>query len=156
MPKILNLQEAFSILPKIRKTKILSGGCFDILHIGHIRFLQEAKKTGDVLIILLENDRKVHRLKGKSRPIFSQKERALVLSSLQPVDYVINLPDMRSDRDYERLILSIQPEVIAVTQHDPLIGEKKKQADMIHAKLKVVPHIKTYSTSSLAKMLGID
>ncbi|MCL4339106.1 adenylyltransferase/cytidyltransferase family protein [Patescibacteria group bacterium] len=159
MQKIINPKEAqrLSLSSKNKgKVKVLVGGCFDIIHIGHIKFLQESKKSGDILFILLESDTKVRRLKGKSRPIFSQKERALVLAALGFVDYVIMLPDMKSDKDYEKLILSLQPDVICVTENDPLIKEKKRQVNMIHAKLAAVPHIKTFSTSNLAKILGID
>ncbi|MCC8136721.1 MAG: bifunctional heptose 7-phosphate kinase/heptose 1-phosphate adenyltransferase [Clostridiales bacterium] len=73
----------------LRKKVVFTNGCFDILHIGHIRYLQEASKLGDILIIGLNSDDSVRRLKGASRPINSQSERAEVLCALEFVDYVI-------------------------------------------------------------------
>ena len=95
MVKILTLQEAQSkalFLKKQKKTIVLVGGCFDILHIGHVRFLQQAKKTADVLMVFLENDSKVKQIKGENRPFFNQRERACMLVSLISVDYVVLLP----------------------------------------------------------------
>ena len=68
---------------------VFSNGCFDILHSGHCKYLSEAKKLGDILIIGLNTDKSVKKLKGDSRPINNQKDRAYVLSSLKSVDYVV-------------------------------------------------------------------
>ena len=62
---------------------VLVGGCFDILHLGHVVFLEKAKKEGDVLVVLLESDEKVRFLKGKGRPVHTQSERAEILSALK-------------------------------------------------------------------------
>jgi len=71
------------------KIIVFSNGCFDILHSGHCKYLSEAKKLGDMLIIGLNTDKSVKKLKGNSRPINEQKDRAYVLSSLKSVDYVV-------------------------------------------------------------------
>jgi len=71
------------------KIIVFSNGCFDILHSGHCKYLSEAKKLGDILIIGLNTDKSVKKLKGNSRPINEQKDRAYVLSSLKSVDYVV-------------------------------------------------------------------
>jgi rfaE bifunctional protein nucleotidyltransferase chain/domain len=135
---------------------VLAGGCFDILHIGHVRFLSEAKRLGDTLIVLLESDRKVQRLKGKNRPIFVQKERAEMLSALRSVDLVVLLPSIEKDQSYLNLVMRIKPDLIAVTENDVQIAKKKDQAKAVGAELKVVPLIKRYSTSKLARTLGFD
>ena len=132
------------------------GGCFDVVHLGHIKFLQEAKRYANVLVVLLESDEKVRKLKGKNRPLVKAEERAKVLSSLVPVDYVVILPMTKSDSDYEKLVLQIHPSVIAVTEHDLLIVKKRSHATLVGAKLVIIPHINTHSTSSLAQMLGIN
>ena len=151
------MQELETVLPREKKGKIvLAGGCFDILHIGHVRFLSEAKKMGDCLVILLENDRKVKKLKGKNRPIFTQELRAEMLSALNCVDLVVLLPMMENDDDYLNLVIKIKPDIIAVTENDPHTEEKKRQARKIGVKLKVVPFVKTLSSSTLAKMIGVD
>lgn len=159
MNKILNLQEANSTVANLKKNKksiVLVGGCFDILHIGHIRFLQEAKKKGDRLLVLLENDKKVGLLKGKNRPLFTQKERAAVLSAISCVNYVILLPFINTDSEYNNLVLSLKPDIIAVTENDPNLGKKKMQAELVKGKMEIIPFVKTFSSSKLAKLLGLD
>lgn len=71
--------------PKI----VFTNGCFDVLHFGHVRYLLEARKLGDVLVVGLNSDASVRRLKGESRPINGEKERAFVLAALSCVDYVV-------------------------------------------------------------------
>ena len=84
--------EIVPIISKIKnldKKIIFTNGCFDILHIGHIKYLEKAKEFGDTLILGLNSDSSVNKLKGKNRPINSQKDRALILASLKVVDYVV-------------------------------------------------------------------
>lgn len=91
------------------KIKILIGGCFDILHIGHIKFLKKARSFGDYLIVLLESDANIKKLKGNSRPFHSQKERKEILLSLKFVDKIIILPDIVDNTFYDNLIKKIKP-----------------------------------------------
>ena len=159
MAKIVDLQQIkpiVALLKQGRKTIVLAGGCFDIIHIGHIKFLEEAKKLGDILVIFLESDANVKKLKGANRPIFTQKERALVLSALGMIDYVVLLPPIDRDADYHHLITQLSPNLIAVTENDPLLMKKKKQAEEVHGKIAVISYIKTFSSSKLAKIIGID
>lgn len=159
MKKQIPLQKLEILLTKIKrekKTIVLTGGCFDILHVGHIKFLQEAKKWGDYLLVLLESDAKVKLLKGRNRPFFPQRERASVLAALKMVDYIVMLPALKSDRDYQQLILKISPFVIAITANDPLLEKKTAQAKNAGGKLKVIPQIKTFSSSEIAKLIGLD
>jgi len=75
---------------KQKSKKIVStNGCFDILHVGHVRYLQESKKQGDRLVVFLNSDASVKRLKGESRPLNSESDRAEVLAALECVDYVV-------------------------------------------------------------------
>jgi rfaE bifunctional protein nucleotidyltransferase chain/domain len=159
MKKIQTLQDFVKILSSLKETSqatVLVGGCFDILHIGHIKFLKEAKKMGDILVVLIESDTKVKQLKGRERPLFSQKERAEVLAALNYVDYVILLPEMKQDQDYEKLIQAIEPDIIAVTGNDPLLAKKKSQAELVNGRLIIVPRVKTFSSSKLVEILGIE
>ena len=157
MARIVNLQELKKFLPRESKGRIvLTGGCFDILHIGHVRFLSEAKRMGDYLVVLLESDKKVKKLKGKNRPVLTQKERAEMLSALESVDLIVLLPMIENDSDYLNLVMKIKPDIIAVTENDPHIEKKKGQAKKIGGELKVISFIKTYSTSKLAKILGVE
>ncbi len=90
------------------KKIVFTNGCFDIIHAGHVEYLQEAAGLGDVLIIGLNSDKSVKRLKGKSRPINSQVDRAKVLSGLETVSYIVIFDD---DTPY-MLIDHIKPDVL--------------------------------------------
>ena len=90
------------------KKIVFTNGCFDILHLGHIKYLEAAKKFGDILIIGLNSDGSVKRLKGKDRPINSQEDRAYILASFEVVDYVVIFDQ---DTPYD-LITLIQPDVL--------------------------------------------
>lgn len=101
--KIITLQE----LPKSDNI-IFTNGCFDLLHRGHVEYLQEAKKLGDLLVVGLNSDTSVRALKGEDRPINSQEDRAYLLASLECVDYVIIFDDLTP---YE-LIKAISPKIL--------------------------------------------
>ena len=88
---ILSLEELIEITRKLQcdgKKVVSTSGCFDILHAGHVTYLEEAKKKGDILVVLLNSDESVKGLKGKERPIVPEIERAIVVSGLRCVDYV--------------------------------------------------------------------
>ena len=139
-----------------KKKIVLVGGCFDILHFGHISFLKNAKKLGDYLIVLLESDENVKRLKGEGRPIHNQNQRKEMLESLSSVDEVHILPPISGNDAYYAIINSIQPDVIAYTQDDPIAHHKIKQAELVGARAEAIPKINTPSTSQLAKLLGLE
>lgn len=86
--KVCNLKNYCN--PDLTGKKIIAtNGCFDILHIGHLRYLEESKALGDILIVGLNSDKSVKRLKGESRPINNEQDRAELLLGLKPVDYVV-------------------------------------------------------------------
>ena len=105
------LKDNIKIINKIkaeRKKIVFTNGCFDLLHVGHIRYLSHAKKLGDFLIIGLNSDRSVKKLKGKDRPINSFEDRAILLSALNSVDLVIKFEEQTP----ENLIKDIVPDVL--------------------------------------------
>ena len=105
------LKDNIDIIKKIkdeRKKIVFTNGCFDLLHVGHIRYLSQAKKLGDFLIIGLNSDRSVKKLKGKDRPINSFEDRATLLSALNSVDLVIKFEEQTP----ENLIKDIVPDVL--------------------------------------------
>lgn len=160
MKKILTVQESIKkarLLRRSGKHIVLVGGCFDILHVGHIIFLESAKKGGDVLFVLLESDEAVKVIKGKNRPINSQKDRAQVLSALTVVDYVICLPKKLADHDYDQLLIKLKPDILATTKGDSHRHHKERQAKLVGAKLiDVTNRLKDQSTTRLAKILQED
>ena len=91
-----------------RQKIVFTNGCFDVLHFGHVHYLLEAKKLGDVLVVGLNSDDSVRRLKGPSRPINGEKERAFVLSALSFVDYVV----LFDEDTPENLIKTVRPDVL--------------------------------------------
>lgn len=136
--------------------KVLVGGCFDLLHYGHVRFLEEAKKLGDWLVVALESDENVRRMKGDGRPIHSQEQRKTMLEALSCVDEIISLPTMNNHQEYYDLVTKVHPQIIAITEGDPLEKNKREQAVKTSAELIVIPKIPTPSTSQLAKLLGLE
>ena len=109
--KILNkesLEEKLNLWRKEGKTIVFSNGCFDILHRGHVEYLSKAADLGDVLIIGLNTDASVKRIKGPSRPVNDEKARAVVLAALEFVDAIMFFEE---DTPYN-LIKNVQPDVL--------------------------------------------
>lgn len=159
MKKILTINEAVNLAQKIRKqnkTIVVVGGFFDILHLGHIKFLEESKKYADYLFVLLEEDENAKE-KGKDRPINSQKDRSEILSSIQSVDYIVMLKNMTNNELYDKLMVKLQPRVIATTYGDPNIGHKRRQAKLIKAKVVyAIKKIYNYSTTKYIKLINLN
>lgn len=141
---------------KSNREAVLVGGCFDVLHFGHIEFLKYAKLEGNYLIVALESDENVKRRKGENRPIHTQEQRKTMITALSFVDEVVLLPTMTKDSDYEEFVEKIHPEVIAVTEGDPYLMHKQRQAALIGATVIEIPKIHTPSTSQLAKLIGLE
>lgn len=102
---------------------VFTNGCFDLLHVGHVRYLEKAKKLGDVLVVALNTDHSVKLIKGKNRPIVPQKERAEVLAALEFVDYVL----LFNEPDPLKIIKTIKPNVLvkgADWDKDKIIGRE--------------------------------
>ncbi|OGM78807.1 hypothetical protein A2366_04055, partial [Candidatus Woesebacteria bacterium RIFOXYB1_FULL_33_9] len=95
---------------------VLVGGCFDMLHVGHVEFLRKSRSFGDYLIVLLESDENIKKLKGKNKPIFNLKERITVLKAIKYVDKVIVVPENPTHETYLKLIKKIKPNVVAITE----------------------------------------
>ncbi len=107
---MIDLKEFIQRLSKLRQNKkvVFTNGCFDIIHAGHVQYLQQAKELGDILIVGLNSDDSVKRLKGSSRPINNQQDRKIVLEALRSVDYVLIFEE---DTPYN-LINQIKPDVL--------------------------------------------
>ncbi len=92
MGKVLTIEELVEeLIPLKQKNKIIvtTNGCFDILHVGHVRYLQKSAELGDILIVCLNSDNSVKKLKGPTRPLNNENDRAEILAALACVDYVV-------------------------------------------------------------------
>jgi len=110
MGKFIKKEELQKTLREIREKKqtlVTTNGCFDVLHIGHVKYLQKSKSFGDILMVLLNSDKSVRNIKGPSRPINNEFDRAELLCALSCVDYVI-LFDENSPAE---LLREIKPDV---------------------------------------------
>jgi len=133
---------------------VLVGGCFDILHYGHIQFLEKAKACGDFLVVALEPDQTIIAAK-KRFPVHGQHERALNLSALRSVDLVLTLPVLKGFQDYSQLSQDVRPSIIAITEGDPQLDNKQLQADQVTARLEIViPQMGEYSSSRIYKTMA--
>jgi len=108
---IVSLKKLKSIVEKLKKQNkkiVFTNGCFDIIHIGHITLLKKAKSLGDILVVGLNSDESVKKLKGKERPIVPQNERAKILDSIKYVDYVVVFDELTP----YKVITEIKPDII--------------------------------------------
>ena len=115
-------------LPSIRKQHstqklVLTSGTFDLIHIGHLNFLENAKKYGDILVVLMSGDNRVRARKGSTRPIINETERARILDALKVVDYVFIDPSMlgpnETDSIHAEIIKLLQPDYYVTDGPDP-------------------------------------
>lgn len=154
--KKIKLRQEMAVIAKNLRTEgakiVFTNGCFDILHLGHVRYLREAKKLGDVLVVGLNSDDSVNALKGPGRPYVSEMERAEILASLECVDYVTIFHELRP----YNLIKLIKPDM-HVKGGDYKIADlpERKVVEALGGKVVVIPPIKGRSTTSIiAKILG--
>ncbi|MFI4938185.1 MAG: adenylyltransferase/cytidyltransferase family protein [Candidatus Berkiellales bacterium] len=118
--KLVNYEQMLNInndLIKQHQKRVLVHGVFDILHKGHVQLFAEAKKLGDILLVGLEPDDNVKALKGPTRPIHHQAERAYVLSYLEPIDYIFLIPSYHNqdlpDEFYRNIYRALRPDIVA-------------------------------------------
>ena len=153
--KIVSQKEAVSIrerLKRKKKTVVFTNGCFDILHSGHAIYLDHARQAGDFLIVGLNKDQSVRRLKGGNRPVMAFKERALLLAYLVPVDLVVGF----NDDTPLNLIRKIKPDIL-VKGADYKISEIVGAKEVLESggQVKRIPLVKGRSTSDIiAKLPG--
>lgn len=134
---------------------VFTNGCFDLLHLGHVRYLEEARALGDVLIVGLNSDASVKRLKGPLRPLVTAQERAGVMSALRPVDYVTIFDEDTASN----LIAALQPEIY-VKGGDYTVGEGATkplpEAPIVRGyggEIVLIPFLPGHSTTNLIQKI---
>ncbi len=148
--KFSDVKEEISRLKRDSKKIVFTNGCFDIIHAGHIAYLNEAKGLGDILIVGINSDNSVKRLKGQNRPIISERDRAYVLANIKPVDYVVIFHE---DTPYH-LIKEIQPDFLV--KGGDYCEKNVIGRDIVKSsggKLVLIKFIKGKSTSSIIKTI---
>jgi rfaE bifunctional protein nucleotidyltransferase chain/domain len=151
--KIVTREKALTIRKKLArqgKKVVFTNGCFDLLHAGHVKYLDKARQLGDFLIIGLNSDSSVRRLKGPGRPIIPYSDRALLLSYLTPVDLVVAF----GEDTPEKLIKYIRPDILVK-------GADYKKSEIVGARdvqswggvVKRIPLVKGKSSSNLITRL---
>jgi rfaE bifunctional protein nucleotidyltransferase chain/domain len=153
--KIRELPDAKKEVERLRsknKKIVFTNGCFDILHIGHARYLYAAREMGDFLIVAMNSDRSVKAIKGPDRPIMNQYERSEMLASLECVDIVVIFDE---DNPME-VIRYLMPDILVKGgdwKEEDIIG-----ADVVRAaggQIRTIPYIRGYSTSGIIKRIGM-
>ena len=147
--KKVNLKSITEILSSIRDmglTIVFTNGCFDILHPGHVDYLQKAKAMGDLLIVGINDDASISRLKGADRPIHELEDRATLLAALQCVDYVVPF----SEDTPLSLIIDIKPDIL-VKGDDYTVEQIAGAKEVIKngGKVELVPLLKSYSSTDI-------
>ena len=148
-----NLDHFLSERRKLNKTLTLVTGVFDLLHEEHLRFLQKAKKTADLLIVGVESDLRVKQMKGQDRPFNDQMSRLANLQKLGLADFVFILPEQFSKpEDHRTLIAHIRPDFMAVSSNTLFQAEKAKILAEFNAKLVIVhAYNPEFSSSQIIK-----
>jgi rfaE bifunctional protein nucleotidyltransferase chain/domain len=153
MEKVLNKENIEKILKSIKDDKksiVLTNGCFDILHIGHARYLSEAKKLGDYLFIGINSDESVKKLKGPGRPINNQNDRAELLGYFSDVDYLIIFNEDTADN----IISQIKPDIyVKGGDYTKESLPEAKTLDLVGSKIAFISFVDGYSTTKLIEKI---
>jgi len=145
------LKETIARLKSRRKKIVFTNGCFDLLHWGHVKYLQDAKKKGDILVVGINSDSSVKKIKGKNRPVINQKDRLRLIAALESVDYAV----LFKEDTPLKIIKLIKPDVLvkgADWNKNNIVG-----ADIVLNNggcVFTIKFVKGYSTSNLIKKIA--
>lgn len=151
--KILTRSELAGRLEEHRKNRkriVMANGCFDILHAGHVRYLEGARREGDLLVVAINSDSSTRKLKGEGRPILNEMDRAELIAALRAVDYVLVFeePDVRS------LLRELRPDVHAKgTDYTLENVPERDEAARLGIQVAIVGDPKDHSTRGLIKRI---
>jgi rfaE bifunctional protein nucleotidyltransferase chain/domain len=132
---------------------VLANGCFDVLHVGHVRYLEAAKALGDLLVVGINSDEQTRRLKGEGRPLISQTQRAEIISAIQAVDFVT----IFEEPTVEQLLLALKPDIHA--KGTDYTVESVPERDVVRSfrgRVAIVGDPKDHSSSEMIKKLAVS
>ena len=153
MNKILDRESLRAKLDGLRaqgKKIAFTNGCFDILHVGHVRYLREAKKTADILVLALNSDSSVRSIKGEKRPLVTESERAEVLAALEFIDFVTIFPELTP----LELINFLKPDVLIKGGDWPeekVIG--REEVRQWGGRVAIIPEVEGKSTTNVVEKI---
>jgi D-beta-D-heptose 7-phosphate kinase/D-beta-D-heptose 1-phosphate adenosyltransferase len=151
--KIQPLKKLIKIRAELKrqgKTVVFTNGCFDLLHRGHVHLFREAKKLGDVLLVAVNDDLSVKKIKGASRPVFPLEERLEILEAVEDIDYLTSF----SEETPQKIISSLLPDVLAKGgdwRPEEVVG--RKEVEHSGGRVVVIPYLKGSSSSTIIKMI---
>jgi rfaE bifunctional protein nucleotidyltransferase chain/domain len=152
MGKVLSVESLLTELAPLRgqSTIVMTNGCFDILHVGHLRYLQTAKALGDILVIAVNSDASVRRLKGPERPIVQESDRAEILAGLGCVDYVVIFDTPTPEPLIEKILPNIN---VKGDQYQPDTLPEAPLLKSLGITLALVPMVASRSSTNLIEKI---
>jgi len=144
------LKNKLEALRKEGKKIAFTNGCFDILHVGHVRYLREAKKIGDILVLALNSDSSVRAIKGEERPLVSEEERAEVLAALEFIDFVTIFPELTP----LELINYLKPDILIKGgdwPEDKVVG--REEVKKWGGRVAIIPEVEGKSTTNIVEKI---
>ena len=149
----MTLAEAQARVGEARRagqTIALANGCFDVLHVGHVRYLQGAREQADVLVVGVNADASVQKLKGPGRPVLGEQDRALLVAALRAVDHVV----VFAEDDVTRLLLALRPDVHCKgTDYTPETVPERDVVRSYGGRVAIVGDPKDHDTRSLLRRI---
>src|ERR1700750_1985317 len=153
--KIIDAERAATISKELRdkgRRLVFTNGCFDLLHLGHVRYLEAARALGDALLVALNGDESVRALKGGWRPLNGEVDRAEVIAALECVNFVVIFPDVRATALLEKVRPAIYVKGGDYTTAT-LDGEERAALEKAGAEIRILPFESGYSTSGLVEKI---
>lgn len=153
--KIVSAEELAAISENLRtagKKLAATNGCFDLLHVGHVRYLEAARALGDALVVGINGDASVKALKGKDRPFNNERDRAEIIAALDSVDYVTIFPEERAVRFLEKARPAIYVKG-GDYRPETLNSEERAVLEELGAQIRILPFQTGYSTTALIDRL---
>lgn len=151
--KVLRLDGLKPVISQAKshgKRIVFTNGCFDLLHRGHLHLLREAKKLGDILIVALNSDSSVKRIKGPNRPILAEAERAELIAALEMVDYVVTF----DEPDPYPIIEQLRPDVLVKGgdwSKEKIVGKALVESE--GGRVVAIPYLQGYSTTEIIERM---
>ncbi len=151
--KIHSIQSLIPIREKLKaqsKKVVFTNGCFDILHRGHIHLFHEAKKLGDILLVAVNDDSSIRKIKGPTRPIFPLEERMEVLEAITDIDYLVSFPEETP----KEIISSLLPDVLVKGgdwEPEEIVG--KKEVEQSGGDVITIPYLPHHSSSDIIQRI---